>query len=241
MFGWYVPPYCGDCQSILHAEAERRQQEAMFRDLVGKANLPPRFQQATFATFHPKRNPSIEHAWQIAKAYAERFGKDTTDGLCFIGSAGCGKTHLACAIAVTVMRRWVEANTPHSVRFITAPALLQAIRASFAHEAQLRSEEVIDRYAETRLLIVDDLGAEKPSEWVRETVFVIMDRRYGNLRPTIFTTNYTLTELRDRLGERIVSRMAEMCRLVKITNGDYRLTQQRHGKPIDSVLSPQRL
>jgi DNA replication protein DnaC len=72
------------------------------------------------------------------------------------------------------------------------------------------------------VLILDDLGAEKASEWVAETLYILIDDRYGNMKPTVFTSNYSPSELAERLGDRIVSRIMEMCRIIEIKTSDKR-------------------
>jgi hypothetical protein len=72
-------------------------------------------------------------------------------------------------------------------------------------------------------LILDDIGTEKPSEWAQQNIFLIIDRRYETLRQTIFTSNLSLDELSERLGDRITSRIAEMCKVIELKGKDRRI------------------
>jgi DNA replication protein DnaC len=106
--------------------------------------------------------------------------------------------------------------------FVVVPELLRAIRKGF-NQPNDDSDKLVKLTEEAQLLVLDDLGAEKPSDWVREQLYVIINRRYENMLPTIITTNCTTKELIDKIGQRTVSRIVEMTTPYKITAEDYRL------------------
>jgi DNA replication protein DnaC len=130
------------------------------------------------------------------------------------GPTGTGKTFQAWAW----WRRWAFYATRDRVpdaQFYTAADLLERIRKSYDGE---RIELV-----PSELLVIDDLGVERPTEWVSEQLYRIVDERYRNCLPLFVTTNLTGVQLRDRLGDRLVSRLAEMCISVRLDGKDRRL------------------
>lgn len=143
---------------------------------------------------------------------------DRDESLVLIGNTGCGKTHLAIA----AMRRGVDTGRigPRSA-FITVPELLMKIRATFRDEARETEEEIIDRYSRYPFLVLDDLGAEKTTEFSIATLELIINRRVMEDILTIITTNLTLDEIEQKLSARIASRLSEM-NCVKIAMPDYR-------------------
>jgi DNA replication protein DnaC len=139
------------------------------------------------------------------------FIKNKGKGLYLFGPAGTGKTHLAVMVAQEV----------EGVQFVKVPKLLLSLKANFDGKGY-ENELIIDRLAKLPVLVLDDLGAEKASEWVAETMYILIDERYGNMKPTIITSNHSLSELSERLGDRIVSRIMEMCRVIEIKTSDKR-------------------
>lgn len=139
------------------------------------------------------------------------------------GNTGCGKTHLAIALSKCIK---MESHTcrrgyvPGGI-FTTVPELLLKIRSSFRKDATESEESLIDYYTACDLLILDDLGAEKTSEFAITTLYLILDRRIREDRQMIITTNLTPTEIEQTFGARIASRMASM-ENIKITMPDYR-------------------
>lgn len=204
--------WCGPCKEKAEQKSKEEYQirwdqeriEAAFR----AAMITPRFRERTFETFAV--NEENKKTYEIAKSF--RVIGDGS-GIMFYGSFGVGKTHLAAAIANSMIGKM-------SVLYISAPDLLTEIRSNMNRQG---NSDRMDLAKQAKLLILDDIGAEKPSEWVRETLFVLINHRYEHKLSTIFTTNCTLAELEERLGGRISSRIAEMCRCVKMNGDDWRL------------------
>ena len=172
----------------------------------------------TFETFD---NSHKGKAYEIVKEYAEGFGRETTSGLMLYGKAGSGKTHLAVAIT-----RHIIEQKQIQVRFARVVDLLAEIRKTFDENEQYRTEnesDLISRYTSAPLLVIDDLGAEKTTDWVRQILYQIIDERWIEQKPIIVTSNLNLEELEARFEERIASRVAGMCRLVESRDYDYRI------------------
>jgi DNA replication protein DnaC len=128
------------------------------------------------------------------------------------GNTGCGKTHLAVAM--------IQGQNAFKARFITVPDLLLKIRSSFSGGSE-SEDEIISRYSEIPVLVLDDLGAEKISEFAITTLYIILDRRIRECRKTIITTNLSKEEIEATFGARIASRLAGM-ENIKINMPDYR-------------------
>jgi DNA replication protein DnaC len=140
----------------------------------------------------------------------------TDDSIVLTGPTGCGKTHLA--VALLAEYSCIDSTDPV---FVTVPELLLKIRTCFGPKATLTEEELINNYASCEVLVLDDLGAEKESEFVIVTLYLIIDRRNRYGRKTIITTNLSLSEIEEKLGARIASRLSEM-KIIKINMPDYR-------------------
>jgi DNA replication protein DnaC len=143
------------------------------------------------------------------------------------GKTGCGKTHLAVAMmaqAVENHHKILRGKIPPFGLFVTVPELLLSIRSSFRKNGgdDEDSEAVIvDRYSSVGLLILDDLGAEKASDWAESTLYLIIDRRNRDEKWTIVTSNLTLPEIEQHMGARIASRLSDM-KVVNIKLPDHR-------------------
>ena len=127
------------------------------------------------------------------------------------GATGCGKTHLA----VSMLRH----NQNHRFMFISVPDLLLKIRSTFNQGTN--EEDIIEEYASYPLLVLDDMGAEKTSEFAIERLYIILDRRQRACLKTIITTNLPQTAIEETFGARIASRMAAM-ENIKINMPDHR-------------------
>jgi DNA replication protein DnaC len=137
-------------------------------------------------------------------------------GLWFYGSVGTGKTTLA----MLVSRAALDAG--RSVAIYSLPRLLAEIRATFEADSEGSYVDFLDRLAAVDLLHVDDVGAERTSDWVLEQLYAIVNARYEDERSVIITTNLERDELVEQIRERTVSRLEEMCTLVPLYGEDAR-------------------
>lgn len=206
------------------AKAENEYREKVER-LIRNSNLGERFKSRTFEAF--KVNNDNQSAFDTCKRYADNFndikGKGT--GIIINGSYGAGKTHLAVAIAHEVIRQGYQPI------FGTAPNLLDKVRTSYdGGDSKETEQQIINSYINCDLLIIDDLGKEKPTEWTLQKLYQILDTRYEKNKPVIITTNYSMEKLKNRLtvndnfetAAAIVSRIYEMCQGIVLNCEDYR-------------------
>lgn len=184
--------------------------------LLGQSGLGKRFAQRRFETFQV--TAETKPVFDACVRFCDTFSEDSK-GIRLVGNYGCGKTHLTAAIIHRLAERGIGGV------FVVVPELLRAIRRGF-NQANEDSDRLVKLTEDAPLLVLDDLGAEKPSDWVREQLYVIINRRYENMLPTIITTNCSMQELVDRVGQRTVSRIIEMTTPYKITASDYRLRVQ---------------
>lgn len=223
LLGWRQQDHCDPCGAIVAEERERREMERTEKTtienyLVRSGLMRGILARMTFENFNPEL---AGKAYEIAKEYADKFGKEITSGLMLYGKAGSGKTHLAVAIA-----RHIIEQKQIQVRFARIVDILSEIRKTFDENEQYRTEnesDLIQRYTSVPLLIIDDLGAEKTTDWVRQILYQIIDERWIEQKPIIVTSNLNLEELEARFEERIASRVAGMCRLVESRDYDYRV------------------
>ena len=181
--------------------------------LLGKSGLGKRFTQRRFETFQP--TPETQAAYDACVEFCDNFSEDSK-GLRLVGNYGCGKTHLTAAVIHRLAEQGIGGV------FVVVPELLRAIRRGY-NEHNEDSERLVKLTEEAPLLVLDDLGAEKTSDWVREQLYVIINHRYEDMLPTIVTTNCSTQELVERVGQRTVSRLIEMTTPYKITAKDYRM------------------
>ncbi|OGP46698.1 MAG: hypothetical protein A3K30_03160 [Deltaproteobacteria bacterium RBG_13_51_10] len=157
-------------------------------------------------------------------------------GLYIFGTVGTGKTYLCSAIIREHFRRSGTGylSPLFRIHMISIPDLLLKIKSTFQDKPVSgdSEESLIDRYSGTAekwgypidILFLDDLGIEKPTEWAQQILYQIIDKRYSNLKKTVFTSNLSLDALSERLGDRIPSRIAEMCSIIKLEGKDKRLS-----------------
>ena len=190
--------------------------------LFADARIPRRYQHCDFANFRDY-NESLKRAKARAIKLAEAFPA-ADRGLFLEGSPGVGKTHLAVAVL-----RHVVAATSARALFYDTRDLLRVIRSTYDPVVRTTEVEVLRPVMQADLLVLDDLGAEKTTEWVEETLNLIVNTRYSERRITVFTSNYpdipdeTEPEsLLCRVGVRMRSRLHEMCEFLELRGADFR-------------------
>jgi DNA replication protein DnaC len=213
---------------------------------IAAARIPDRYRNCTLDAFdpsYPGADPSLARALQMARKFTETFPVDTAGrGLLFVGSMGLGKTHLA----VGILRRLIQERGARGY-FCDYRELLKSIQNSYNPEVRTTELELLKPVFGAEVLVLDDLGAQKPNEWVWDTVALILNTRYNGQQTTIITTNWpdqpagagakfdrngakpALLEdtLGDRIGDRMRSRLAEMCVRVEMRGDDFRQTVKR--------------
>jgi DNA replication protein DnaC len=198
-----------------------------WRDTAGRrrlssANIPKRYEHCTIANFLVY-NESLAAAAAEATRLVASFPA-VSRGLFLEGQPGVGKTHLA----VAVLRAVVEQAGVRALFYDTRD-LLRVIRSTYDPATRTTELEVLRPVMTAELLVLDDLGAEKTSEWVEETMNLIVNTRYNEQRLTIFTSNYAdipddtdPNALLFRIGHRMRSRLHEMCEFKVLDGADYR-------------------
>ena len=198
-----------------------------WREQVGQqrladANIPKRYQHCTldsFLAYNESLDRAVAHARRLVQAFPA-----ATVGLFFEGQPGVGKTHLA----VAVLKQIVQQTGARGLFYDTRD-LLRIIRSTYDPSIRTTELEILRPVMTADLLVLDDLGAEKTSEWVEETMNLIVNTRYSERRLTIFTSNYPdipddtePNSLLFRIGDRMRSRLHEMCEFIVLDAADYR-------------------
>lgn len=191
--------------------------------LVTDARIPRRYQHCTFENFVTYDNEKLQIAVARSRRFAESFPV-VEKGLFLIGPPGIGKSHLAVAVLRQVIERCGVRGLFYDVR-----ELLKLIRSTYNPAVKTSELDVLRPVMGAELLVLDDIGAEKTSEWVEETMNLIVNTRYNERRLTIFTSNHEEKEDREdpdsllvRVGFRMHSRLYEMCEFLEYQGADYR-------------------
>jgi DNA replication protein DnaC len=245
----------GGIKAAVICECRRSNSGTRFLD---SARIPPRFRECSFHNYYPK-NDSQYFAHSFASRLVDEYPAVET-GLLFMGTVGVGKTHLAIA----VLKELIEKKGVACL-FYESGSLLKAIQDSYNPISQTSEMRVLAPVYQAEVLVLDELGATVPTNWVRDTMYQIINTRYNNKKLTIFTTNYLdeartvgeeasdntdvkrkrtfaaeriqeMTILEERIGTPLRSRLYEMCKKVMIEGDDYR--KRLDQRRFDSAVTP---
>jgi DNA replication protein DnaC len=167
--------------------------------MVAAAGIPARYQRCKISSFQtssqsPRVRAQLMGARKIAQDYVDNFVLQEDQGfresgLIFIGPPGRGKTHLAVGVLIELIERY----RVHG-RFAEFTSLIHQIQATFDPGSPESKRQILDPLLDAELLVLDELGAQKPTPWVRDILYLMINHRYTRRLPTIFTTNYPLDQ-----------------------------------------------
>jgi DNA replication protein DnaC len=220
------------------------QTEERVARLMRRAAIPVRYEHCTLDSYEPGfagADRSLAAAHLMARRFVDGYPATTSDrGLLLTGSIGVGKTHLA----VGILHSLISEKGVHGL-FCDYRELLKQIQNSWNPQVATTEMEILRPVFDAEVLVLDELGAARPTDWVWDTVALILNTRYNDKRTTLITTNYAdqppggtspangagraMREetLGDRIGERMRSRLAEMCVVVEMRGEDFRRTVGR--------------
>ncbi len=212
--------------------------------LLHRASIPARYVHCSLESYDasfPGADRSLAAAFLMARRFVDGYPATTEGrGLLLTGSIGVGKTHLA----VGILHALIVEKGVHGL-FCDYRELLKEIQNSYNPQVATTEMEILQPVFDAEVLVLDELGAAKPTDWVWDTVALILNTRYNDKRTTLITTNYAdqppggangsnganrvMREetLGDRIGERMRSRLAEMCVMIEMRGEDFRRTVGR--------------
>jgi len=230
-------PPCSRCEGsgwiplegTLHVTPCDCQPELRKKQRLAAAMLPKRYEHCTLAEFYDRGSPKLLAAKRRVGEFVDCWPAKGP-GLLLMGGCGVGKTHLA----VAALQEIIQSGKPGKLLFSNFQDLIQEIQASFGSDQLPTKSDLLRPLLEVDLLVVDELGSQKPTTFVQEILYYLINTRYNDENTTIFTSNYfdETTEAREetlelRIGKRLRSRLYEMTDRVRIDGEDYRKSKSR--------------
>jgi DNA replication protein DnaC len=252
--GWKLVPRTDGARGNVAVACDCGMEERATR-VMERARIPKRYEHCDFESYvtdltdgkiwTAQHSQSLKQANLLTQGFVRDYPGSAEKGLLLMGPSGVGKTHLAVASLKELIRRG------HGGLFCDYRELLKEIQASYNPASESTEMSILEPIRNAEVLVLDDLGASKPSAWVLDIIGLVLNARYNDRRVTILTTNYideapnaepaprlpggqrvAVREdaLADRIGARMRSRLYEMCRTVGIVAPDFRREVRQSGR-----------
>jgi DNA replication protein DnaC len=253
--GWKLMPRPDSAGSSVAVACDCGMEDRATR-VMERARIPKRYEHCDFEsyvtdltdgkTWTAQHAQSMKQAKLLTQGFVRDYPGSSEKGLLFMGPSGVGKTHLAVAALKELIPRG------HGGLFCDYRELLKEIQASYNPASESTEMKILEPIRTVEVLVLDDLGASKPSDWVRDIVGIVLNARYNENRTTIITTNYLDNptsegeaarlpngkfippiredSLEQRIGTRMRSRLYEMCRTVEVSAPDFRREMTQAGR-----------
>lgn len=219
---------CPTCSAERDAAERRQEQEARagrererLAELLRASGIPARLQGSTFATYRAGTDGQ-KKALQVAMDYAHDFGKHmkTGESLILAGKPGTGKGHLAAAVMHHLMPEYLPIYT-------TCLDMIRSVRDTWRKDSKYSETQVLQEYEDAALLIIDEIGVQYGTDGEQTVIFDVLDRRYRQMRPSIFITNQDKAGFIQFIGERSFDRLKQTAQWVAFDWASYRPTARK--------------
>jgi DNA replication protein DnaC len=252
--GWKLVPRADGARGNVAVACDCGMEERATR-VMERVRIPKRYEHCDFESYvtdltdgkiwTAQHSQSLKQANLLTQTFVRDYPGSAEKGLLLMGPSGVGKTHLAVASLKELIRRG------HGGLFCDYRELLKEIQASYNPASESTEMSILEPIRNAEVLVLDDLGASKPSAWVLDIIGLVLNARYNDRRVTILTTNYVdetpnaepaarlpggqrvavrEDALADRIGARMRSRLYEMCRTVEILAPDFRREVRQSGR-----------
>lgn len=217
---WTACPECAEIETANARRADAQQQadkaRARMESAIENSAIPLRFVGRTFENFRASTTAQ-DAALTILQNYAEEFEQHLKrgTGLILSGLPGTGKSHLAGAVLQAIMPERCGLYT-------TCMNVIRSVRGTWRKDSERSENAVLNAYAQTPLLVLDEVGVQYGTDGEQTILFDVLDRRYREMMPTIFLTNQAKDGFKQFIGERVYDRLTETCRWVSFDWQSYR-------------------
>lgn len=217
---WTPCPACHEECLAAERQAEAQKLAARARreleSQLGQAAIPQRFVGRTLESFNAT-TPEQQAALQLTQEFVDQFEAHARrgSGLIFSGPPGTGKSHLATAILQALMPQYCGLYT-------TCMTVIRTVRGTWRKDSELSEQQVLNLYADTPLLVLDEVGVQYGTDGEQTILFDVLDRRYRDMKPSIFLTNQDKKGFREFIGERTFDRLTETARWIPFDWASYR-------------------
>lgn len=213
---------CADIKLAEEAIKIKRElmQNRLFDSFQKHSIINQSLKTASFRSYKP---PTTELGNVKARMmeYAKNFDKEKSPNLLLVGDYGTGKSHLAAAVTKELM------NAKYTCLFLSVPKLITKIKESYDKQSNFNEADILNIIADVDLFVLDDLGTEYTNltkdndNWTHTKLFEVLDSRSG--KPTIYTTNLTGEQLREKVNSRNLSRILDQTEVIEMKGPDYRM------------------